>query len=461
MTFEATTTGRRRGSRFWPRLVLVLALLANPVLANALLGSGAPAAAEDQAAVLIRRTPLVVPATLAGLQSSPEVSVRLVVDDRGRVERIEVLAIEPSSELDSVLRAEVEAQLGAWRFAPAKSDGVAMESTVGLRVQFRNLPEGREAAVESLLQTFSLGEAQRRAAELSRLALEDRRQILERFAAAAESNLDADHRRRAESPRFVAISDSRDQRVAETLARNLEATWNQFHQVLGRDLDPQPERFKLVAYLFARRASFAATQRALREGTAGEGFYVAPGFLAFHQESIDPAEILATMIHESFHAFSDRLLRRPGRPGDPWLEEGLAEYFGNSEVKKGELVPGRTLHRKFLMHYGQVFKLRTEAGISVSELKRAVRQREAPDLRELIEATRQEFYGERGHLHYGTAWLLVHFLRHGEPEWSRTAFPQALLYLYEGYPARAAIETAYESSLEELQEQFARYVRSF
>ncbi|HVS63830.1 MAG TPA: energy transducer TonB [Thermoanaerobaculia bacterium] len=445
--------------RSWPALLSLPALL--PLLAVLMLAPSAGAAAEERAAALLRRTPLVVPPSVAGLQSSPEVSVRLRVDTRGRIAEAEVLAIEPSSELDAALSAEVLVQLDGWRFAPAMIDGSAVESTVHFRVQFRDVPESREATVETMLHTFSLGEARRRAVELSRLGLEERQQIIERFARVAESNLDPASRRRAESPRFVAISDARDEGVAEALARNLEATWNQFSEILGRDLEPQPERYKLVAYLFASRASYADTRIALRDGTVGEGFYAAPGFLAFHQESIDPGEVLSTLIHESFHAFSDRLLRRPGRPGEPWLEEGLAEYFGNSEVKKGELVPGRTLHRKFLMHYGQVFKLRTQAGISVAELKRAVGSGDAPTIRELVEATHQEFYGERLHLYYGTAWLLVHFLRHGEPEWRTGAFPQLLLYLYEGYPAAAALESVYGTTVDDLEGGFARYVRGF
>ncbi|HVS16653.1 MAG TPA: hypothetical protein VMV46_22300 [Thermoanaerobaculia bacterium] len=416
---------------------------------------------EDEPAVLIRRSTLVTPPSMAGASVVPEVSARLAVDARGRVTGVEVLAIEPASELDALLRREVDAQLRDWRFAPAASDGIAIASTVDLRIQFRAFPESGAEVTADLARSFYFGDPERRAAELLRLPFEQRKEVVDRFARVAERHLDRDARRRAETPRFVAITDATDEKVAATLAANLEATWNQFLAVFAAHLEPQPERYKMAAYLFRERAGFQSTQLELRDGTLGEGFYAAPGFLAFHQEVLDPGDLLATMIHEAFHAFSDRLLRRPGRPGERWLEEGLAEYFGSSEIKRGELVPGRTLHRKFLMHYGQVFKLRTSAGITVAELKRAVRRGEAPTVRELFEATRQDFYGERLQHYYGTAWMLVHFLRHGEPEWREGAFPAFLLYVYEGYPAEAALGAAYGLAVTDVERRFVEYVRGF
>jgi hypothetical protein len=55
----------------------------------------------------------------------------------------------------------------------------------------------------------------------------------------------------------------------------------------------------------------------------------------------------------------------------------------------------------------------------------------------------------------------VHFLRHGEDEWLESRFPTFLLYVYEGFPADAALEVAYGWTVDQAQELFADYVKGF
>lgn len=398
---------------------------------------------------------------MVGSELTPELKVRLSIDERGKVTDVEVLTLEPSSEFDALLTADIAEQLGRWRFAPATEDAGPVASRLELRVQYRSSPAGQQSWDDEAQESFFFGEPDRRSADVLRLPLAERKRIVDRLAAVAEKHLQSGQRRRAESPRFVAVSDAQDEKLVETLAGNLEAAYGQFLEVFAPHLEPQPERYKIVAYMFSTRAAFEATQVELRDSTVGVGFYSPPGFLAFHQEAFDAADILTTMVHETFHAFSDRALRHPGRLPHLWLEEGLAQYFGNSQIKKGRLVPGKTVQRRMLLHYGRAFKLRTRANLTVQDIKRAVGSGEAPGLAQLLRASRQEFYGEAIHLYYGTSWLLLHFLRHGEPGWQDAQFPKALLYLVEGYPAETTLEAVYGAGLEELEARFRAYVGDF
>ena len=122
----------------------------------------------------------------------------------------------------------------------------------------------------------------------------------------------------------------------------------------------------------------------------------------------------------------------------------------------------RTLKRQFVLnHQIGVLRQTTGAGWSLGRVQEALRKREGLTLEELVAADRDIFYGDRSHLYYGMSWLLVHFLRHGEPHWAEDNFPTLMLYLAEGYPARAAVETAYGRDLSSLEAPFLEYARKF
>jgi hypothetical protein len=289
----------------------------------------------------------------------------------------------------------------------------------------------------------------------------DRQKLIDRYAQAAEKRLTAKRRQRFDSPRFLVVTDAEDPRTAEILAGNLEAVFNVLHGLFDSHVEPQPERYKIVAYLFADRDAYRATELELRGTRDSAGFYAPPGFLAFHQEAL-PDSLLGTMLHEATHAFVDRHLKRAGVLLPLWFEEGVAEYIGNSQItRKGELVPGKTVRRKLILAhaYGPV-RLTTDAGLSLDALRAALRRREVPALEALVSATPPEFYGERAELHYGLSWLFVHFLRHGSTG-RETRFPELVLYLVEGYPPADALATSYGAGPAELASAFAEYVAEF
>ena len=171
-------------------------------------------------------------------------------------------------------------------------------------------------------------------------------------------------------------------------------------------------------------------------------------------------DLLSVMLHETTHAYLDRYIAKPGVYFPRWLNEGFAEYVGNSQIKKRELVPGRTRRTAiYNTPWGAVMAF-SSAQFSLEELKRAIRQEKGLSLQRVLEATVTEFYGAARRMYYTTAWLLVHFLRHAQDGWAIEKFPNLVLYVAEGYPALDAFREVYGEPTQ-FEESFRRYILKF
>jgi Gram-negative bacterial TonB protein C-terminal len=436
-----------------------VALLAGLLAAFSPGAAPSPAAPADSPPVLLRQSPLLTPAEAAGSGVAPEIKVRVTVDFRGRVAKVEVLAIDPSSAYDDVFRRAVEQQLRWWRYAPARSDGEPVEVKLEWTVKFLAREGTGGVDLDAAPSAPGGGEDARRA-RISMLPPERRAELLRGLAESSEKHLDRRHRQRADSPRFVVISDAPDETTAATLAGNLEATYNLLDSLFRPEVAPQPEPYKTVAYVFWKESSLDAVQAAIGVPPWPAGFYQTPGLLVFHLEVGTPDSLLHTMLHEAFHAYADRHLCRPGFYLPTWFNEGFAEYLGNSEIKRGQLIPGRLLKGKYVLrHSSGAYRMKTDASWSLDDVKRAMRSGKALSVAQLVRADPTVFYGENRSLYYPMSWLLVHFLRHGRPEWAQTQFPALALYLAEGYPGEDAIETAYGLSLADLDAPFLAYAK--
>jgi len=438
-------------------------------VAGALLWATAAGAGEDAAAsagapdtppVLLRDSLLLTPVDAAGSGVAPEVDVRLTVDRRGRVTRVEVLSIKPSSGYDDAFRQAVEETLRGWRYAPAWRNGEAVESTLRWTIQFQKKAGLPPSGTSDLGPMFESGS---NLEQIFTLPFEQQAKYLKHLASLAEPLLDASHRHRADSARFVVISDAPEAGTTETLARNLEAVFNLLDQTFQLDLPPYPDHYKLVVYVYWKSASLSALVSQVGAAEWANGFYAAPGFLAFHLETDDVDDLLGLMVHEVVHAYMDRYLDRPGFRPPPWLSEGFASYFGKSEIHKGHLVLGSVREGRYVLdqRLRGAYRRKTQTGWTLDDVRRAVRKGEVATPADLLAMNRTTFYGEDISIHYALSWLLVHFLRHGEPGWSDKQFPTLLLYLTEGYPVAAALETVYGLSPQDLNQPFQEYVRTF
>lgn len=399
-----------------------------------------------------------VPDETAGSGISPEVAVRLSIDERGRVALVEVRSITPSSEYDGLFRERVTETLLSWRFAPATKGGHPVASTLDWRVRFpakASSPESFEITAPMPGSDFE----ERRAAILA-LPVEARRKLLETEGHSALGHFDPTKKSEASTARFVVRTDSDQPRVATVIANNLEAIFNVLAAELLPGVELQSERFKILVFAFRSRSEYQAFVSSYPWSESTTGYYSAAGLIAFDLEQPTNDEVMSILLHEATHAFLDRHILRPGVALPRWLGEGFAEYVGNSAIQKGRLKPGKTLVHKYAFQAGEVASFRTGAGYNLDEARTALRKGKGIGLRELLEASPEVFYGDRARLYYASAWLLVHYLRDASPESATTRFPQLLLYLAEGYPQLAAFRSLY-GSVEVADDDFRRYVKEF
>ncbi len=266
-----------------------------------------------------------------------------------------------------------------------------------------------------------------------------------------------------ETDNFAVMTDGSPRR-AETVASSLEA----LHSVLANIAARERKGPKTLVYAFERAKTFERYSPYEDAGSVA-GFFT--NSLVRNYISIDLSKDQRgnTVYHELLHEFA-----ATNFPGVPlWFNEGLAEYLGNSTVnRKGEIEIGRAIKGRYVLDYhGGATRRLTNTGWTLDQTKDAIRKGEAPTLGELFLTPYPLFTGERGPLNYGTSWLFVHFLRHGDTskrgskgvdgDWAQNKFPAFLLYLIEGYPARDAIEQIYGMSLSEMNEQFRDYAKRF
>jgi len=424
------------------------------------LAGGVPAADEDRPAVELYNPAPRFPPQAAGVDVVPDVTVEVEVDEHGKVDEVRVVEVRPSSELDFLFEEVVVSAVSTWRYAPRIEGGLPVSTTLRW-TQSLFVPELDSSRRMSDRDWWDavLGLEASQGRRFLSMPLEDRRKLLEEQVRAGLGLLGPEGSKRTVTENVVVHTDA-GQETDRVVAHNVEAAYGLLWSVLGRGIPLEPEELKLQVLVFSDAASYRQFQaRAFTSETLLAGFYSHLGLVAFHLEVGSPDDALAVLLHETTHAFVDRHLVRAGVTLPVWLAEGLAEYIGNSEVKKGELVPGRirrTPSRRYAMDEGRVVTRYGGVGtaLTLADIRRAARKGEALTLAEMVDADQETFYGEAQRFYYAASGLLVHFLRHGRPEWETEAFPAFLLYVAEGFPPSAALEAAYGTTAEALEEPF-------
>jgi hypothetical protein len=426
------------------------------------------AAAREHGPIPLYQPELLTPDAAAGAGVRPLVRAKLKIDAAGKVAGVEITAVEPSSPLDDVFGDAARAALSAWRFAAAEKDGQAVPSETSVALQFDppvtpydGKPSASGVGATDVDRAFESMRYETRARILAMVASE-RRKLADRTAAQAEALLKQSQRVTAADDWFEVVTDFGGQKQADALLQNAGATYAALYKLLGERIPPRPREDRIRIYVFETRAQYQAfvAESAPFEGT--DGVYSAAGIVATHTQHRSTGYFILVLLHETTHAFMDRHVTRAGVQLPRWLDEGLAEYVGMSDIKDRKIVPGGHAKRQELIAVNGVPALwETESKVRAEQAKRAQRQKKALTLQELASAGPETFYGKDYDLYYNQGWLAVHFLRHGRPEWADGAFPKFLLYAAEGYPADAALRAAYGSGASDLEAAYQRYVKSF
>lgn len=96
--------------------------------------------------------------------------------------------------------------------------------------------------------------------------------------------------------------------------------------------------------------------------------------------------------HEAFHQFADQVIR--GKL-PPWLNEGLAEYFGEAVFTGDGFVSGVIPQWR------------------LKRIRETIEKKEFPSLREMMQVPIEQWNSELAIRNYDQAWSMVQFLAHG------------------------------------------------
>jgi tetratricopeptide (TPR) repeat protein len=147
------------------------------------------------------------------------------------------------------------------------------------------------------------------------------------------------------------------------------------------------------------------------------------------------SEMFRTVLHEGFHQYLDRVC--PGAI-PTWFNEGSAVYYENAGQVNGSWTTG------------QIEAPRLEAARAM--LARGF------DFKGFLYGGPKEFYSRNALENYGTAWALIHFLRHSTPE-KKQLFDKLFKLLCDGTAPREALGICFDDAkIDSFAEEFADYV---
>ncbi len=198
-------------------------------------------------------------------------------------------------------------------------------------------------------------------------------------------------------------------------------------------------------YLCRTQADYLAVLRGFGiEGEGSGGMYWYRGNatgLATFVEGRERGEVFATLQHEGFHQFAF-IKTRGNLP--IWVNEGLAEYFGDAAVVAGKVKHG------------------------IVDADRLRRVRDALDTKtaipfdQMLTINSQRWFANfgspQGALQYDQAWSIVHFLIHADKRFER-AFSRYLGLLSEGkYPAHAFADAFGSNDPAPFERRYLRFI---
>jgi hypothetical protein len=237
---------------------------------------------------------------------------------------------------------------------------------------------------------------------------------------AAVDKLEKDLAAMPEARRAAAIAAFKKKHAGlRDLSPVFDSAWKAYSKLFKSEKNDKDEGRVFRVYVLANRSEFDELSRRAGVNAAADtlGYFVRPyRFVAFYDERGSwsgtlSREMHQTLFHEAFHQFLDLYVE--GAPA--WFNEGLAEYFGTSELRKDGL------------HYGLAPLDRPSRARRLVDLKSAAplmlgtvtvappgTKPEEPRsfFKYLVSASRDEFDATRDG--YAYSWGLVHWLASNE-----------------------------------------------
>ena len=231
------------------------------------------------------------------------------------------------------------------------------------------------------------------------------------------------------------------------------------HAALWAPVVPiRPFGQQVLVYLFGRNADYDALHRLLLPGGAGvapgrgapvddigpgrRGKYIpASRILSIACEDYAGHLPVPALMHEAVHMLNHERIYEAGARPSPWFEEGMATYFGASQVDSRLGIDPGEIRRSGTIVTGTV-RLQFDPRAQLFAYRRA-RDTDGPvELRALV-ATGPDDPGWRAPAAsrtYGASWTLVHFLLHGDKGRLRARFLEYAALEARGAGGPAAFE---------------------
>jgi hypothetical protein len=132
--------------------------------------------------------------------------------------------------------------------------------------------------------------------------------------------------------------------------------------------------------------------------------------------------------HEGFHQVAHRVIARPGKQLPLWVNEGLAEYFGEALWTGTRLLPG-------VIDAGRVYSKVPVRGGRCGRIQRRYDEQSFRPIEQLLTLTPEAWReGQLSTIDYDQVYALVHYLIHGEQGAHREAFAAYINEVAKGRP---------------------------
>ena len=201
--------------------------------------------------------------------------------------------------------------------------------------------------------------------------------------------------------------------------------------------------------MFAREQDYLSVLRA-RYGVNATGsggmFFISPegAALAFFTESLPRSRVFHVVQHEGFHQYAHS--RFVGAL-PPWLNEGLAEYFGEAIVVDGRVIVGQS-----------------SIG-PVERIKKAIEQNRTIDFLRLLTMSSDDWNANvragDASIQYMQSWSMVQYLSWADNGRYQRAFEAYIQLIHAGTPSdRAFVQAFGTSDLRNFEEAWRTWARS-
>jgi len=235
---------------------------------------------------------------------------------------------------------------------------------------------------------------------------------------------------------------------ARELARHLNVMYDEYARRLA-SLPPRPGVENVFnVYIFASQRDYMDTLRTrfgIDASGSGGMFFRSPNGsgLALFTENLPQRRVEHVMQHEGFHQFAH------SRFGDDlpiWVNEGLAEFFGESVLIGNKLILGQSSTRV------------------IDRVKEAIEMSTYIPFRNMLTMSPQTWgqavRGGDAALQYNQAWSMVHFLVYGDNGRYQQAFERYLRLLNNGVRSDTAFVQVFGADLEAFDARWREYARN-